>query len=295
MWVSNLGVETMTPLRKQMIEAMRLRGFAARTHRSYLDAVQQLARYYRCSPERLDSRQLQAYFQHLAVERGLAPASCRLHLNAVRFFYLKVLGWAEFEVALVVPKREQRIPHLLTRAEVGRILRACANAKHRTLLETCYGCGLRVSELVALRVSDIDGERSLLRIEQGKGAKDRLVVIAPALLGRLRGYWRAYRPAHWLFPNPQRPDRALSVCTAQKVYTRAKRDAGIDKVGGIHSLRHAYATHQLESGLAVHRLQRLLGHGNLSSTLRYVHWVPSARGDGPGHVDLLAALEVRRG
>lgn len=285
----------MTPLRKQMIEAMALRGFSPRTHASYLGAVEQLARYYRRPPDRLGVDQLQAYFKHLALERDLAPASCRLHLNGVRFFYLKVLGWEHFDVSLVVPKRVQRIPQLLSRAEVGRIFQACPNPKHRMLLETCYGCGLRVSELVALRVRDIDGERGLLRVEQGKGAKDRLVIIAPALLERLRRYWLQERPADWLFPNAQHREQAISICTAQRVFGRAKRSAGVEKDGGIHALRHAYATHQLENGLAIHQLQRLLGHHNLHSTMRYVHWVPSEHRGAQGHADLIDGLEVGHG
>lgn len=285
----------MTPLRQQMIEAMQLRGFSPRTHECYLGAVEQLARYYHCSPDKLSSAQLQAYFKHLALERELAPASCRLYLNGVRFFYLNVLGWEDFAVSMVVPKRRQRIPALLSRGEVSRILAACHNPKHRMLLETCYGCGLRVSELVSLRVSDIDGERKLLRIEQGKGAKDRLVIIAPSLLDRLRRYWRAQRPANWLFPNQQHREYHLNVSTAQKIYHRAKTAAGVDKVGGIHGLRHAYATHQLENGLPVHQLQRLLGHSDFQSTLRYVHWVPSEQREGRGHTDLIESLASNHG
>lgn len=285
----------MTPLRQQMIDAMRQRGFSVRTHQSYLAAVSDLARYYRRSPAQIEVAELQAYFNHLAQGRGLSGASCRLYLNAVRFLYLHVLQWPTFDVPLVVPNRPQRIPALLTRGEVERILRACANPKHRMLLQTCYGCGLRVSEVVRLRVHDLDGERRLLRIEQGKGAKDRLVMLSPALLERLRRYWSRYRPADWLFPSASDPATPLSIATAQKVFGRAKARSEVNKIGGIHSLRHAYATHQLEAGLAVHRLQRLLGHGNLQSTMRYVHWVPEGQRGGRGHTDLIAGLAGRRG
>jgi site-specific recombinase XerD len=285
----------MTPLRKDMIEAMQLRGFSPRTHESYLSAVEQLAQYFHRSPDKLSHEQLQAFFKHLALERGLSPASCRLYLNGVRFFYLQVLGWKHFDVPLVVPRREQRIPELLSRNEVARLLNACTNPKHRMLLALCYGCGLRVSEVVAVRVRDIDGERSLLRIEQAKGAKDRLVIIGPSLLDALRRYWQAQRPDNWLFPNNRRREQHIGISTAQKVYTEAKRLAGIDKVGGIHALRHAYASHQLESGLPVHQLQRLLGHGNLQSTMRYLHWVPDGGREGGGHTDLIAPLAHRDG
>lgn len=280
----------MTPLRQKMMDAMQVRGFSVRTHQSYLSAVSDLARYYHRSPAQLNTSELQAYFLYLVKERGLSGASCRLYLNGIRFLYLQVLNWDAFKVELHAPKAAQRIPELLTRAEVGQILSAGKNTKHRMMLTTCYGCGLRVSELVALKVRDIDSERQLLRIEQGKGAKDRQVILSPSLLEQLRDYWRRYRPTLWLFPRRE-SQIALDVSTPQKVFTVAKRRVGIDKVGGIHSLRHAYATHQLEAGLPVHQLQRLLGHQNLQSTLRYVHWVPGYQ-EGQRGTDLIAALEL---
>jgi len=283
----------MSPLRKQMIEAMRQRGFSVRTHESYLGAVRELARYHGRSPDELGVAEVQAFFAHLALERELSGASCRLYLNGVRFFYLHVLGWSAFDVPVTIPKKPQRIPELLTRAEVARIVRASENPKHRMVLTTCYGCGLRVSELVAVQVRHIDGERRVLRVEQGKGAKDRLVLVSETLLGQLRGYWKRYRPRPWLFPGAL-PDEPMAVTTVQRVFQRAKQRAGIEKVGGIHSLRHAYATHQLEAGTPVHALQRLLGHGNLNSTMRYVHWVLGDREGESGRVDLVGALEAVR-
>ena len=166
----------MTALRQQMIDAMRQRGFSIRTHQSYLGAVRGLARYFDESPDQLQASQLQDYFVYLVQERGLCGASCRLHLNGIRFLYLQVLHWPQFDIPIEFPKKAQRIPELLTRSEVQQIIAACGNAKHRMMLLTCYGCGLRVSELIALKVQQIDGERRLLRIEQGKGAKDRMVV-----------------------------------------------------------------------------------------------------------------------
>jgi len=280
----------MTPLRQKMVDAMQVRGFSVRTHESYLSAVRDLARYYHRPPDQLNVDELQAYFLYLVKERGLSGASCRLYLNGIRFLFLQVLDWDSFDIQLHAPKAAQRIPELLTRAEVGQILSACKNTKHRMMLETCYGCGLRVSELVALKVRNIDSERHLLRIEQGKGAKDRPVILSPSLLEKLRDYWRCCHPTRWLFPRRD-TDVALCISTPQRVFTVAKRRAGIDKVGGIHALRHAYATHQLEAGLPVHQLQRLLGHQNLQSTLRYVHWVPGYQ-EGQAGTDLIAALEV---
>ena len=281
----------MSPLRQQMVEAMQQRGFSHRTHQSYLGYVTSLARYFHQSPDQLRVEQIQEYFVYLVQQRGLCGASCRLHLNGLRFLYLQVLGWKQFDIPIHYPKKAQRIPELLTRLEVRQIVQACAKTKHRMMLLTCYGCGLRVSELVALKVKQLDGERQLLRIEQGKGAKDRMVVIPPTLLEQLRNYWRRYRPDPWLFPNSNTPSLHLSITTAQKLFKRAKEDAGIKKVGGIHSLRHAYATHQLEQGIAIHRLQQQLGHNDLHSTLRYVHWLPDYQQGRARFSDLIERLE----
>lgn len=280
----------MTPLRAKMIKAMQVRGFSIRTHESYLYAVADLARYFHRAPDQLGIDDLRRYFEYLATERSLSGASCRLFLNGIRFLYLQVLNWPAFDVDIPIPKKAQRIPELLTRAEVARILAACTNPKHRMMLTVCYGCGLRLGELVTLKVRDIDGERRLLRIEQGKGAKDRLVPLSDTLLTQLRVYWRRFRPRAWLFPG-RTLDARLSETSVQKAFTEAKMRAGVHKIGGIHGLRLGFATHQLEAGLPVHRLQRLLGHQDIHSTLRYVHWVPDYR-EGQGAQDLIAALEV---
>jgi integrase len=211
----------------------------------------------------------------------------RLSYNGIRFLYLEVLAWPTLDLEVALPKRPQRIPGLLTRAEVAAILDACADARYRTMLTLCYGCGLRLGEVLAVRVADIDSERKLVRIEQGKGAKDRLVPLSPTLLEHLRAYWRLYRPSDWLFAG--KAGEPLCPTSLQKAFTHAKRTAGVTKVGGIHGLRHAYATHQLAAGLGVERLQRLMGHANIQTTLRYVHWLPSA-GEGEGALDLIAQL-----
>jgi len=279
----------MTPLRQAMIDAMQVRGFAPRTQQSYLDVIQALARYFHRSPAELSNADLQAYFLYLVKERHLAPASCRLHLNGVVFLFREVLK-RQLSMDIQIPKQPQRIPELLTRAEVTAILGACGNAKHRMLLTVCYACGLRVNELVHLQVRDIDGERQLLRIEQGKGAKDRLVEIPPTLLAQLRTYWQRFHPARWLFPGRD-PALPLSRDTAGKAFHAAKARAGVDKVGGIHSLRHAYATHQLAAGMPLVKLQAQLGHRSVQTTMRYLHWLPHSQGGGEA-ADLLAELEV---
>ena len=282
----------MTLLRQQMIDAMQQRGFSVRTHETYLAAVRNLAKYYHTPPDEIQLDQIQQYFVYLVKERDLSGASCRLYLNALRFLYLQVLKWDHFDVPIHYPKRAQKIPELLNRQEVKQIIAACGNDKHRMMLTTCYGCGLRVSELMALKVRHIDGERHLLRVEQGKGAKDRAVVMSAALLHHLRHYWTRYRPVLWLFPNASKPSQHLTHATAQKAFKRAKNRTGIEKVGGIHSLRHAYATHQLENGLPIHKLQQQLGHRSLQSTLRYLHWVPDYQQGQSAFSDLVGLLEV---
>lgn len=285
----------MTPLRQQMISAMRQRGLSKRTHDTYIYAVRQLAKYFHRPPDTLTPDDIQAFFVHLVQHKGLSHASCRLHLNAFRFLYLQVLHRPAFEVPVILPKPAQKIPELLTRREVRALIDACDNVKHRTMLLTGYGCGLRVSELVALKVQHVDGERRVLRVEQGKGAKDRLVSLSDGLLRTLRDYWRFVQPRPWLFPNANQPHLHLSISSIQKAYRRAKQAAGIDKHGGIHALRHAYATHQLENGLAVHQLQRQLGHRHLTTTLRYVHWVASYPSGQSTFSDLVNDLGVDHG
>ncbi len=212
-----------------------------------------------------------------------------LALNAIVFLYKRVLE-RPFEADIHIPKRPQLIPELLTRKEVAAILAACVNRKHRMLLTVCYGCGLRVSELLHLKVRDIDGERRLLRIDQGKGAKDRLVEIPQSLLLQLRVYWQQFRPFEWLFAGRELTT-ALGVTSAQKCFKAAKCKAGVDKVGGIHSLRHAYATHQLAAGMPLAKLQHQLGHKDIRTTLPYLHWVPNYQG-GESGTDLIADLEA---
>lgn len=284
----------MTPLRQTMIQAMRQHGFSPQTQRSYLYVVADLARYYRRSPDRLEVGDLQTYFNYLVQERSLAPASCRLYLHGIRFLFLQVLHWPDFDVDLVLPKRPQRIPELLTRQEVARILGSVQNPKHRALLSVTYGCGLRVSEAVALQVKNVDGERQLLRIHQGKGAKDRMVPLAGVLLEVLREYWRLGRPMSWLFPSEVLTGKHLTITTAQKVYRHAKSASGVQKCGGIHALRHAYATHQLEHGVPLNDLQRFLGHSDLRTTERYLHWLPGLSSQNRSPADLIADLGGER-
>ena len=260
----------MTALRTRMVRDMTLRGFSPRTHKSYLTAVVGLAKHYRRSPDQLTHDEVQAYLFHLIHTRKLAWSSCSLAVNAFRFLFHVTLARDRTAFHVPAPKQPQKLPEILSRAEVWRLIDACPLPKHRLLLATTYAAGLRVSEVIALKVTDLDSDRMTVRVEHGKGGKDRYVPLADRLLVELRRYWTLAPPAHWVFPNRQ-GTRPIDITVAQKIYTLAKLRAGIHKQGGIHSLRHAYATHLLEAGADLPTLQRLLGHTALATTMRYFH------------------------
>lgn len=261
----------MGELRTKMDNDMILNGMSARTRKSYLAAARGIAKHYHKPPDSLSNEQVQAYLLYLYCDRKLAWNSCSVAVHGLRFLYHTTLG--RDVSTFVIPKvgkKESRIPEILSQEEVVLLLSSIQNRKHRALLVTTYAAGLRVSEVTRLRVADIDSQRGMIRVVQGKGSRDRYVPLSARLLVELRSYWREYRPKHWLFA-AQHTGEPLSVCTAQRAYERAKERAGITKVGGIHALRHAFATHMLEAGVDIHAVQQLLGHGSLTATARYLH------------------------
>lgn len=260
----------MTALRMRMDNDMLVRGMAERTRETYLAAVARLARHYRRSPDQLSPPEVQAYLVHMIRDEKLAWSTCNIAVQAFRFLYHTTLGRPAPTFTIPGPKQPKTLPVILSQDEVRRVLESTATRKQRALLATTYAAGLRVSEVVRLKVGDLDAQRMSLRVEQGKGGKDRYTLLSPRLLEDLRAYWRQYRPALWLFParDGQRP---MDVSTAQKFYYAAKQRAGVTKRGGIHALRHAFATHLLEAGTDLHTIQRLLGHGHIGTTMRYFH------------------------
>lgn len=262
----------MTTLRQQMDDAMVLRGFALRTRESYLAAVTGLAKYYHRKPDLLASEEVQAYLLHLIVERKLAYSSVNQAASACRFLYGKVLRRPLDRFDIPMAKVPNTLPRILSREEVSRLFEQAANLRARTLLMTTYAAGLRVSEVCALQMADIESapDRMCIKVRQGKGARDRYTMLSPALLETLRDYWRFCRPTVWLFPNPSGTG-PIDVQTAQRMYWAARDRAGLGSQGGIHILRHCFATHLLESGVDIHTIQRLLGHGHVSTTMRYFH------------------------
>ena len=260
----------MTALRMRMDNDMLVRGMAERTRETYLAAVARLARHYRRSPDQLSPQEVQAYLVHMLREEQLAWSTCNIAVHAFRFLYHTTLGRPAPAFTIPGPKQPKKLPVILSSEEVRRVIEGTVTRKQRALLATTYAAGLRVSEVVRLKLGDIDAQRMSLRIEQGKGAKDRDTLLSPRLLEELRAYWRQYRPARWLFP-ARGGKGPMDPSTAQKLYYAAKLRAGITKRGGIHALRHAFATHLLEAGTDLHTIQRLLGHGHLGTTMRYFH------------------------
>jgi integrase/recombinase XerD len=254
----------MSELRARMIRDMTVRGFSPETHEAYIRQVVGLARYYRRSPDQLSADEVQAYVAHLFTERKRSWSTCAQAAHAFRFLYHVTLGRPTTDFHVPAPKHPQRLPDILSREEVWRLFDACTHPRDRLLLTT-YAGGLRVSELVALKVADLDAERMTIHITLGKGAKDRYVPLSTRLLAEWRSYWRLTPPRVWLFPN-RHGTRPLDISTVQKLYTLAKLRAGIRKQGGIHALRHAFATHLLEAGRDVQTVQHLLGHRHLSTT-----------------------------
>lgn len=277
----------MSHLRQSMTELMILKGFAKTTQQTYLHQITQLAKYFHRSPEQISEDDLREYMLHCHQDKHWSYSSCRQFVHVARFLFDQVMERPISKKKLPFPKKEFRIPELLSRSEVQRIIKCCLSDKHQTALMLAYGTGMRVSELTALKIADLDGERNVIHIKNAKGNKDRLVDFTEGLKLILRDYWREYTPRNWLFFSPQSKQTPLSNSTLQRAYSRAKLKAEVHKRGGIHSLRHAYATHQLEAGMPLPRLQQMLGHAQISCTLRYTRWVRCANSNEHSAFDLI--------
>lgn len=260
----------MTPLRRQMIEDMSARGLASKTQDGYLRAVSCLARFYDKSPDALTMREVQRFLIHLSQDRGLTSGSCNSYAHGLRFFYMITLGRDGVRFHVPRAREPRRQPEILSRDEVRALLCAAASVRDRALLSIAYGAGLRTSEVVGLKLADIDRGRMCLRIREGKRGKDRLALLSEAMLAAIEAHWQARRPRDWLFPG-RVSGRPVTCKTAWRIFQAAKARAGVTKGGSLHSLRHAFATHLLEAGADIVVIQRLLGHTSIRSTLRYLH------------------------
>jgi len=260
----------MTPLRQRMTEDMQVRNFSPHTQATYLHQVARFACHFRQSPEALGPEEIRAYQVYLTVEKRLAPSSILTAVAALRFLYRVTLkrAWPVADL-IPAPKKPQTLPIVLSRTEVQRFLATVPSLKHRTILSVCYAAGLRISEAVRLQSSDIDSQRMVLRVTQGKGQKDRYVMLSPRLLELLRTWWRVATPWTWLFPGT-RAGRPITPDAVEEACLQAQRRCGIPKPITPHALRHAFAVHLLEGGTDVRTIQLLLGHRSLTTTARYL-------------------------
>lgn len=264
----------MTPLRQQLIQELVLRGLSDRTQEAYVHQVYQLAKFYRQSPDQLSDQQVRQYLFHLAHQRKLAASTVNQAVNAFRFFYHHVArrDLEALRRALPIGRKEIHRPQVFSIEELGKLFTVgCPHPKPRAFLMTVYGAGLRLNEACHLKFEHIDSARMQTRVVQGKGKKDRYTLLSPKLLEELRLYWRLFRPEHWLFPSSRDPLKPMIDATAQKMYYAAVQRAGLRRKGGLHALRHSFATHLLEAGVEITVLQRLLGHSSLSTTATYLH------------------------
>lgn len=276
----------MTPLRQRMIEDMELRNLSLKTVRLYVQNVARFARHFGKSPHLLGPEAVRTYLLYLVHERKVAWGTYNQALAALRFLYRITLGRGEIVVDIRCPRPERRLPEVLSFDEVRRFFQAVHSFKHRTILMTAYASGLRISEAVNLRVSDIDSERMVLRVVQGKGKKDRYTLLSPLLLQMLRHYWWAARPVDWLFLGPSRV-KPIAVGTVQRVCKAACQEAGLDKAVTPHMLRHSFATHLLEAGTELRVIQELLGHASPRTTAIYTHVSTHLIGRTRSPLDLL--------
>ena len=259
----------MTQLRQRMLEELQRRNYSTGTIRLYLQHVAAFAQHFHRSPDQLGAEEIRRYQLFLIQEKKLAWSSYKQIVCALRFFYAKTLKRPFLLEDIPFPHHEQRLPLILSKGEVERILSAPRRPKTRAILMTLYATGLRRSEVAHLRVSDIDSARMTIFV-QGKGKKDRVVMLSPILLDTLRQYWRLAKPKYWLFPG-RTPDQPISENDVFAVFHNAVRRAGISKHVSPHSLRHSFATHLLEAGVDLRTIQLLLGHRSLKTTARYLH------------------------
>jgi site-specific recombinase XerD len=261
---------SMSPLRRRMIDDMQIRNLTPNTQRAYVEQVARFAGYFGKSPELLGPAAIRTYLIHLTQERRLAASSIIVAVSALRFFFTVTLKrpWV-VEDDIPAGRQAKKLPVVLSQDEVARFLGAVGNLKHRMVLTVCYATGLRISEAVHLKPAAIDSQRMVIRVEQGKGRKDRYVMLPPKLLDMLRDYWKRTRPEVWLFPG-RYPGQPVSALTIDRTCREVRLLCGIDKPVAPHSLRHAFAVHLLEAGTDLRTIQLLLGHRNLSTTARYL-------------------------
>jgi integrase/recombinase XerD len=276
----------MTPLRQRLVDDLRLRNYSPRTIEAYVAGVAKFAKHFGRSPDQLGREQLRDFQLHLLGQHASWSQFNQI-VSALRFFYAVTLARPDTVPFIPYGKKPRSIPTVLSPEEVARLLDAARPGRDRVLWQTAYACGLRIGELVHLTSHDIDSARMVVVVRQGKGNKDRLVPLSPRLLDELRCYWRMHRSHPWLFPGVK-PGRPLHPAGVQRLFQQTRRRAGIDKPATPHTLRHSFATHLLEAGVDILTVQKLLGHGALSTTTHYLHVSRRHLQQTPSLLDLIA-------
>lgn len=260
----------MSTLRQKMTEDMQLKGLAVRTQEAYVNAVLQLSRHLKKSPDRIDEQELREYFLYLKNEKRVADSTFSIALCGIKFFYEYTLGKEWHTLQLVRPDRQKKLPVVLSTEEVKRVLDCVHRFPYQICLHTIYACGLRLLEGTRLRVKDIDSDRKMIHVVQGKGNKDRYVPLPDHTLMLLRHHWLTHRNPNWMFPARNGLD-AINETTIQKAFRAALYESGVHKDASVHTLRHSYATHLLEAGIDLRVIQAYLGHASPATTAIYTH------------------------
>lgn len=261
----------MTPLRKKMINDMKLRRFSPDTQKLYVYAVEDLSKFYSRSPDRISEDEVWEYLLHLQEERKLKWSSCNCMAAGINFFYKNTLRYPNTKFKIPKKKQARKLPVIFSRSELIKLFNATDNLRDRMILVTAYSAGLRVSEVVSLKPEHIESSRHLIRVEQGKGNKDRYTLLSDRLLEELKIYYKRYHPKEFLFyPRGGGISRPLTKNRVQRMFSNVKKKAGFQKGGGIHSLRHSFATHLLEDGVDLYSIKNFLGHSSISTTMIYL-------------------------
>ena len=260
----------MSKLKEQMKADLQLRGFKPRTQKTYLREVSNLARYFDKSPEELGKEEVKKYLLHLIKDKKLSQGTFKFYVSGIKFLYNTTLNRHEVVEDIKYPKAKIKLPVVLDLSEIQALFSATDNIKHKAILMIIYSSGLRISEASRLKITDIDSKRMMVRVEQGKGGKDRYTILAETALDHLRQYWRQYHPKEWLFEG-QKDNAHISVSSIYQIFCEAKERAGITKPASVHTLRHSFATHLIEAGTSLHHVQLLLGHRSPTTTTVYLH------------------------
>lgn len=260
----------METFKEQMQGDMVLRNFSPHTQELYHRAARDLELHFNKPPDRLGEKDVKSFLLSIVETKKRSQSTLKANYAALRFLYETTLKKRWVMDKIPYPKSTRKLPIVLERTEVENLLMSAGGLKQRAMLIVTYAAGLRVSETAHLKITDIDSSRMLIRVEQGKGKKDRYTLLSDRALETLREYWKKYRPNHWLFPG-ENPERHISIATIQAAFKRAKRKAGITKPASCHTLRHSFATHLLESGVDLHHIQLLLGHASTKTTTIYLY------------------------